>query len=626
MNRQTISFDSRLGLFRSPFGAVPAGAAVTFRIVLPVESGAREPRLLVYEADQWDRPVLAQPMKIVSDELSAAWYETVFTPPAPRLLFYQFDAQTDSGRVPIRRGPGSAGFLGNWDGDFWQLTVYDPAMKTPPALAGGILYQIFPDRFRSSGAPKRNVPSDRILRGDWGGTPEWKPDADGKTLCNDYFGGDLAGIRERLPYLASLGVTALYLNPIFEAHSNHRYNTADYRKIDPLLGDEADFAALCADAHALGISVLLDGVFSHTGSDSLYFNREGRYGPGGAFRDPGSPYRSWYQFDPSDPARYKSWWGFETLPEVNETDPSYLAFLCGEGGVIEHWMQLGADGFRLDVADELPDPALDAICAAIRRSNPNAPVIGEVWEDASNKISYGVRRRYLLGGQLSSVMNYPLRAAILGFVRDGDAGGLWRTLCSLMEHYPPPVLHGLMNPLSTHDVARALTALAAPSEEGASRAWQAAHNALSAEALRSGKRLLRLAAVLQYLLPGTPSLYYGDEAGLFGYRDPFNRGCFPWDAPDEGLTAFFRELGALRRSHPFLASASLRFVEATPDVFSFVRAGDGEGERLFAAVNRSASPRTPRLPAGVEPSRMEVLFGSGTPLALPGYGFLVMRF
>lgn len=626
MNGQPAVFDSSLDFFRMPFGAVPAGTAVTFRVILPAGAGVKQPRLLVYEADRWEQPAVIQPMDAAGDGFSVSWYETVFIPPVPGLLFYAFDAETGSGRVPIRRGADSAGFLGNRDGALWQLTVYDPAMKTPPSVGGGVFYQIFPDRFRNSGVPKQNVPPDRVLRGDWGGLPEWRPDQDGRVLCNDYFGGDLAGIQEALPYLASLGVTALYLNPIFEAHSNHRYNTADYLAVDPLLGTEEEFKSLCAAAHERGIAVLLDGVFSHTGSDSRYFNREGRYGAGGAFRDPESPYRRWYRFDPHDPSRYKSWWGFDTLPEVEETEPSYLEFLCGEGGVIDHWMRLGADGFRLDVADELPDPALDAICAAIRRNSPAAPIIGEVWEDASNKVSYGVRRRYLLGGQLTGVMNYPLRSAILGFVRDGDADGLRRTLSALLENYPPLVINGLMNPLSTHDVSRALTALSAPSDEGMSRAWQAEHNALSTEQLQEGKRLFRLAAVLQYFLPGAPSIYYGDEAGLYGYRDPFNRGCFPWDAPDRELTEWFRELGAVRRSLPFLSSAAFRFTEVTPELFSFVRAGGDEKERLFAAVNRSSSPRTPRLPAGAAPERCSVLFGDGMPDRLPGFGCLVMRF
>ena len=173
--------------------------------------------------------------------------------------------------------------------------------------------------------------------------------------CNDYFGGDLPGITEKLPELAALGVGVLYLNPIFEAHSNHRYNTADYLRIDPLLGTEQDFITLCQRAHEHGIKIILDGVFNHTGSDSLYFNKEGRYGPGGAYRDPHSPYRSWYCWKDAAANMYESWWDFQSLPKLNSRDESWREFLCGENGIVRHWLRLGADGWRLDVVDEYPD-------------------------------------------------------------------------------------------------------------------------------------------------------------------------------------------------------------------------------------------------------------------------------
>ncbi|MEG1850078.1 MAG: glycoside hydrolase family 13 protein, partial [Oscillospiraceae bacterium] len=422
--------------------------------------------------------------------------------------------------------------------------------------------------------------------------------------CDDYFGGDLEGIREKLPYLEGLGVTALYLNPIFEAHSNHRYNTANYEKIDPLLGTEADFRALCADARAHGIAVVLDGVFSHTGSDSVYMNREGRYGERvGAARDPESPYRAWFSFE-HYPDRYKCWWNFATLPEVRETEPSYLEYIAGQGGIIDRWMEAGAAGWRLDVADELPDAALDVLCAAMRRNHPDAPIIGEVWEDASNKSAYGTRRRYLLGRQLSSVMNYPLTDAILAFVRDGDAYSLFYTLLTQMENYPPPVLHALMNPLSTHDIERAVTRLAAPSCAGAGRDWQQAHNTLSPAQLARGKTLLRLASVLQYTLPGCPCLYYGDEAGMFGYKDPFNRGCYPWGGEDAALVDFFRTLGGLRRRVSCLTDGSFSLVRMSDEVFAFVRRNAKES--LYVAVNRSAVPCTPPLPPELRPDEGEL--------------------
>ena len=372
-----------------------------------------------------------------------------------------------------------------------------------------------------------------------------------------------------------MGVDFIYLNPIFEAHSNHRYNTADYTKIDPLLGGEGDFARLCREAAALGIRVLLDGVFSHTGSDSVYFNQARRYPLDGAVNRPDSPYRSWYHFT-RYPDQYDAWWGVKTLPETVETDPSFLEFITGEGGVIAQWMEKGASGFRLDVADELPDPALDRIAQRIKAFGPDKIVLGEVWEDASNKVSYSQRRRYLLGGQLDSVMNYPFRTAILEFLRLGDGAGFFRRVMEIAEHYPPSVLHSLMNPLSTHDTLRALTCLGGelpgrpqdaqyggdgeggedgglppiqPGDiyaQGRDREWQAARMHPSSRQYLEGVTRLRLAMVLQYLLPGVPSIYYGDEAGMWGYNDPFNRCCYPWGGEDRPLVDFVRRLGAFR--------------------------------------------------------------------------------
>ena len=621
-----IYFDSLSEEFKSPLGAVRAGEELRLSLRLPKRSGARSPRLLVYAADRWESPLLISPMTLLRDEPAQVWYTVRFTPPAPALLFYRFDVDLGDRRASVLRGKNLfEGGMGDGFSEHWQLTVCDPEMKPPAALAGGLIYQIFPDRFFASGQPKRDVPQDRELRADWGGEPRWRPDSDGKVRCGDYFGGDLEGIRQKLPYLESLGVTALYLNPIFEAHSNHRYNTADYRKIDPLLGSEQDLRRLCAEAKACGISVILDGVFSHTGSDSVYFNREGRYGEAsGAFRDPESPYRSWYRFE-HYPDRYQSWWGFETLPEVDEKNPDYLRFLTGADGVIRHWMDAGVSGWRLDVADELPDEALDAICRTVRRCDPDAPVIGEVWEDASNKVSYGVRRRYLLGEQLSSVMNYPLTNAILAFIRSGDSYSLYETLLTQQENYPAPVRCALMNSLSTHDIPRAITALAGEPDAGSSREWQSAHGVLAPQDYERGARLLRLASLLQYFLPGTPCLYYGDEAGMTGYRDPFNRGCYPWGREDAGLLEWFRMLGSLRREHrELLAGADCSLVEISREICSFVRPGPLCS--LFVAVNRGDAPRPLRLPPGWNPALAQVLYGPGGLGALPAGEGLILRY
>ena len=462
------------------------------------------------------------------------------------------------------------------------MTVYDPAVRAPEWVRGGILYQIFPDRFRASGEPKRHVPASRVLREDWAGEPMWEPDKNGRIRKYDFFGGDLAGIREKLPYLQSLGVSCIYLNPIFEATSNHRYDTGDYETIDPLLGTREDLRALCDAAHACGIRVILDGVFSHTGDDSRYFNKYGHYKDVGAFQSKDSPFYPWYKFL-RWPHSYESWWGIDILPEVREEDESYRAYITR---VARQWLALGADGWRLDVADELPDCFLDAFYAAVKAEKPDAYVLGEVWEDASNKISYGERRRYLLGGQMDSVMNYPFADAILRFLQTGSAERFLDAVLTVLENYPPQSIHTLMNHIGTHDTARILTRLVA---SGYSRsAWKAGGGRLTDAQRQKGLALLRAAATLQYTLPGVPCVYYADEAGVEGGEDPFNRGCYPWGREDTALLEFYRQLGRLRRENACFASGAFVPVSATLGCVAYARVqGDS---RALTIVNRNEHP------------------------------------
>ena len=614
-----VLYDSRDPHCKSLFGAIPTDEVVTFRVFLPILYQLRDPCLMIYKADRWDSPERI-PMAYESSDGVRTSHACIFYAPDPQLYFYRFEVQGVNGPLQIARDQDGFGVLTPQDGAMWQLTVYDRALSTPSFLHQGIYYQIFPDRFYASGAPKEGVPPDRRMHGDWYELPNYRPDRDGQYTNSDYFGGDLEGIRQKLPYLKELGVGILYLNPIFEAHSNHRYNTADYLKVDPLLGSEEDLRRLCQEAGELGIRVLLDGVFNHTGADSVYFNKFGRYGARtGAYNDPESPCRSWYQFT-HYPDKYESWWGFLELPSLNEADPGYAQFICGPQGVLRHWLDCGISGWRLDVADELPDSFLDRLCASVRAYRPDAAIIGAVWEDASNKVSYGQRRRYLLGGQLDSVMNYPFRTAILNYVRYGDCSGFYNTVMGILENYPRPVWAGLMNCLSTHDVERAITALAGEPTGQNDREWQGHNNTLSPQRYDLGKRLLKLAAVLQYTLPGTPCLYYGDEAGLYGYKDPFNRSCYPWGREDGELLAFFRQLGRLRASFPELADGAFCVTRCTPQVAAYTR--DCGAYSFFVAVNRTGEPQPVPVPADFEGARR--LLGGLEAGALPAYGALVL--
>ncbi|MBR7186294.1 MAG: glycoside hydrolase family 13 protein [Clostridia bacterium] len=535
---------------RSQRGAIARGSEITFRLYC-YESGegnfSAEACSLVFYTDEGETHTF--PMQKTGDcfSLTLRFHEV-------GLFFYYFTLENGTclGRGRLRRAEICK------KPESWQVTVFDEAFTTPEWFKGGVMYQIFPDRFAKEG--DYPIAPHKILRSDWGGQPTFRPNQFGKVLNNDFFGGNLNGICSKLEYLAELSVSTIYLNPIFEAYSNHRYDTGDYMKIDALLGTEEDFSALCKEGAKKGIRIVLDGVFNHTGEDSRYFNKYGRYESLGAYQSKNSPYSNWYTFR-SFPDSYESWWGIETLPAINEQEPSYQEFIFGENGVLKTWLGRGASGYRLDVADELPGSFLQGLRAAVKEKNPEALIIGEVWEDASNKISYEVRRQYLQGYELDSVMNYPLKDAIINFVRTGSTAQLLETIAMLLDNYPKAVVDCLMNSLSTHDTPRILTVLGG--KELATKEEMSIEK-MSEEERALAKTKLRMAATLQYTLPGVPCLFYGDEVGVEGYMDPFCRACFPWNDIDESLRAFFVRLGEIR-------------TKIVPEVFK-----DGDYRQLFA--------------------------------------------
>ena len=329
-------------------------------------------------------------------------------------------------------------------------------------------------------------------------------------------------------------------------------------------------------------------MFNHTGSDSLYFNKEGRYGPGGAYRDPHSPYRSWYCWKDAAADQYESWWGFTTLPKLNSRDKSWREFLCGENGIVRHWLRLGADGWRLDVVDEYPDELVRMIRQAARAEKPDALIIGEVWEDASCKEAYGEHRQYLMGHELDSVMNYPLRQAILDFLLRGDGAAFRLRLWELLEHYPRPCWDVMMNLLSSHDVPRAITALGGTPMQHRDRDWQRAHNTLTVAQYYRGRQLFMLGTLMTMTLPGMPCLYYGDEAGLVGYADPFNRGTYPWGREDTGLRECIRQMAALRNGNSALSAGELEPLVCAAGMAAW-RRRDETGEFIIC-VNPGEGP------------------------------------
>ncbi len=568
---ERIRFDSKSKEFKSPFGAVSNKQQVDFNIHISFSENAHSV-MLVYRQDSSEAPIYINMHKTGSYDSFDIFSCSVIFEKAD-LYFYRFEIHSGDEVKHIGLKDGYAA-IEEWLPE-WQLTVYDADFKTPEWAKGGIMYQIFPDRFNRSEKfaplPSKN---ERTIHENWYDIPDFiydNPDY----KANDYFCGNILGIQEKLDYIKSLGVNIIYLNPVFESPEYHRYSTGNYMNIDPYFGTNEQFEEFLKICKSKGIKVILDGVFSHTGADSIYFNKYGNYDSIGAYNSESSPYYKWYDFI-NYPNEYQSWWGFENLPNVKETTPEYVEYITGENGVIEYWQKLGTNGWRLDVADELPDEFIDALYSRAKATDEDCFIIGEVWEDATNKFAYGVRRRYLLGGQMHSVMNYPWRTAILEFVQNGDEKLFNDRLICIMENYPPHVLQCLMNSLSTHDTLRAITYFGVQhdvpdNEKGAYR--------MTAEEYAKGKAMLLQAAFLQFTLPGIPSIYYGDEAGLQGFRDPYCRMGYPYGYEDFDILNFYKGLGKVRVCRKYDFKQPLMLHEMHNGLYAFKRG------RLLCAIN-----------------------------------------
>ncbi|MBR6676926.1 MAG: glycoside hydrolase family 13 protein [Clostridia bacterium] len=457
------------------------------------------------------------------------------------------------------------------EGNRFRLLVYEEDFTTPQWFHGGTMYQIFPDRFfRSGRSPQRE---DAVYENDWYAPISQYGLYPGAAVKNNlFYGGDLYGVAEKLDYLCELGVTVIYLNPVFKAYSNHKYDTGDYTEIDPCLGGREAFELLLSEAKKRNIRVILDGVFNHTGDDSLYFDRYRHYnsekGHGGAYKDPDSPYRSWYSFGEDDET-YLSWWGIKILPKLNHKDENCRRYFTGENGIGAEYVKRGTGGWRLDVADELSDDFLDEFRATVKAADPEAVIIGEVWENAADKIAYGKRRRYFRGRQLDSVMNYPFRTACINFLKTKNGKAFAETLTEIYSSYPKCCCDSLMNILGTHDTDRILTVLGDGRYQGMSNHTLSTHKMIDNE-YDKGVRLLKAASTIQYTVYGVPSLYYGDEAGVEGGRDPFCRRTYPWGHEDIGLLSHYKSLGQLRRD-PVFAEGDFRVLESGVGFIAYER-------------------------------------------------------
>ncbi len=575
-----ILFDSKLLSHKDPFGTLVPGQSCTLQILIPTSVGTAHAECLLQHED--GRHALSVPLEFSCTKGAYACFRGSFQLGEPGLFFYYFRITGHTGSFRLFKQGNDTNMEA---GDLWQVSCVSEAFPSPDWARGATFYQVFPDRFcRRGEADLSGKLTPYTLHQSWDEEVQWQPTADGLVLNNDFYGGNFRGITEKMDYIASLGTTVLYLNPICKSFSNHRYDTGDYKTPDPMLGTLADFTALCDAAHARGIRVILDGVCSHTGANSLYFNKEGSFPGVGAYQSRQSPYSGWYSFY-NWPGSYHAWWNFDTLPTVNKLDPGFLEYIItGPDSVIAHWLRAGCDGFRLDVADELPSEFLLLLKQHLRALRPDALLLGEVWEDASNKTAYGKRCRYFVDGTLDSVMNYPFRTAILNFLRDRDSGkALRETVMTVAENYPKEVLLSNMNLLGTHDTPRILTALV--DDFDGSREEKARRH-LSPQLRELAMERLLMASVLQYTLPGSPSIYYADEAGMEGYKDPFNRRTYPWGRENQQLLEHYRVLGSLRKQLDALRLGDISFFQAEDQKLGFCRTH--AGQKLRICINRSS--------------------------------------
>ena len=577
-----ILFDSKQPQYKTPFGTLVPGQECTLNIQIP--SAVQTTRVVCHlsYADGGEAQQVGLEFKMKKGPYET--WQGKFSIPETGLYFYYFVIHHRTGSFRLFKQGDDTNMEA---GDLWQVSCCPADFETPEWARGATIYQLFPDRFNCSGKVDLSGKLEPYtVHKYWHEEVEWKPTPEGIVLNNDFYGGNFKGITEKMDYIADMGTTILYLNPISKSFSSHRYDTGDYKTPDPMLGTKEEFTQLCDAAHKRGIRVILDGVYSHTGSDSLYFNKMGTFPGKGAYQSEQSPYRSWYTFH-NWPDNYVSWWNFDTLPTVNKMDPEFIKYIItDEDSVVAHWLRLGADGFRLDVADELPDEFIKLLRDRIREVKPDAYLMGEVWEDASNKMAYGKRRRYFTDGELDSVMNYPFRTAILDFMRGRDSGaGLRNTVMTIVENYPQQVVQCNMNLLGTHDTPRILTALV---DDFDGSREEKAKRRLSRNQMDVARDRLMMASFIQYTLPGSPSLYYGDEACMEGYKDPFNRRPYPWGREDWEMLNHFKRLGKLRKSCEALRLGDIQFFEAGDKHLGYTRTYNGKSVKVY--INRSGDP------------------------------------
>ncbi len=424
---------------------------------------------------------------------------------------------------------------------FYSVYIHNIQNKVPEWFKTGVTYQIFVDRFDNEDSSLESVHKEGF----------------------EVHGGNLKGIIKRLDYLEDLGVNIIYLNPVFEAEGSHKYNIGDYEKIASDFGDMDIFKELVSEIKKRNMYLILDGVFNHSGSDSKYFNRYGNYDSLGAYQSKDSKYYSWYTFT-DFPEKYECWNGIDTLPEYNQKNKEVLDyFFYNENSIINRWLNLGINGWRLDATDLLSDEYLTHIYKSIKENNPDAVIIGELWQDATTFISEKDKkiRTYMCGNEIESVTDYPFHGLTINYALGNlTPKSFCKKLYSLIENYPIEYYYSLWNITGSHDIPRILTIL------------------------EDNVNYLKTMVVLLMTLPGVPLIYYGDEVGLKGEGDPDNRRAFPWNNMNMDIYNHFKELISIRSDSNAFKKGSIHFIE-NDDFLIYER--KFEDEDIYTVLNNS---------------------------------------
>ena len=462
--------------------------------------------------------------------------------------------------------------------------------EVPSWVKGKIMYHIFVDRFRKSNNNLLVPISNRNIHYSFDEDMIIGPDSKG-IWNNDFYGGNLEGIMESLPYIKSLGVSIIYLSPIVLSQSNHRYDASDYSVVDTYVGSNDDLKRLCDKAHSMDIKIVLDAVFNHTGNDSKYFNQYGNFNELGAYQSDKSKYYSFYRKHYYNNNTYFDyWWGMKNLPVCDSNSLEWQEYICGTGGIIDLWFSLGIDGLRLDVADELSDDFIYEIRNAVKRNKSDGFILGEVWKNPMR-----MNRGYLSSGRgMDSVMNYPLADSLIRYFKYSDVYKLSDVLKQIVNEYPDDTINSLMNFTSTHDISRAINIFSsnefnyygewAWDLNNNDRNWQKEYK-LTDKQYKYGKSMYKAYVYSLVFLPGILSIFYGDEAGLQGMGNLANRKPFPWNSYDYDMLDYFKYIGNVRNKETFLCDAKLNVIDINNNYFMFERYS--KDESALITINRS---------------------------------------